>query len=66
MAEIQKMSLASENTLETEHFMPLDHFSNFSNFRGTQHFYVILKTFFQRQNPKTPKPHEIYLSIDLN
>ena len=50
MAENQKMSLASENTLETEHFMPLDYFSNFSNFRGTQHFYVILKTFFQRQN----------------
>ena len=50
MAEIQKMSLASENTLETEYFMPLNHFSNFSNFRGTQHFNVILKTFFQRQN----------------
>ena len=50
MAQIQKMILASENTLETEHFMHLDHFSNFSNFRGTQHFYVILKTFFQRQN----------------
>ena len=50
MAEIQKMSLASENTLETEHFMPLDHFSNFSGFRGTLHFNVILKTFFQRQN----------------
>ena len=50
MAEIQKMSLASENTLETEYFMPLNHFSNFSYFRGTQHFYVILKTFFQRQN----------------
>ena len=49
MAEIQKMSLASENTLETEYFMPLNHFSNFSNFRGTQHFHVILKTFFQRQ-----------------
>ena len=26
MAEIQKMSLASENTLETEYFMPLNHF----------------------------------------
>ena len=50
MAEIQKMSLASENTLETEYFMPLNHFSNFSNFRSTQHFNVILKTFFERQN----------------
>ena len=37
MAEIQKMSLASENTLETEYFMSLNHFSNFSDFRGTQH-----------------------------
>jgi hypothetical protein len=46
MAEIQKMSLA----LETEYFMPLNHFSNFSNFCGTQHFNVILKTFFERQN----------------
>jgi len=50
IAKIQKMSLASENTLETEYFMPLNHFSNFSNFRGTQHFNVILKTFFERQN----------------
>ena len=50
MAKIQKMSLASENTLETEYFMPLNHFSNFSNFRGTQHFYVIFKDLFS-----TPK-----------
>ena len=50
MAAIQNMSFANENTLKTEHIMPLDHFSNFSNFRGTQHFNVILKTFFERQN----------------
>jgi hypothetical protein len=38
MTTIQKMSLANENTLKTEHFMPLDHFSNFSRLLGTQHF----------------------------
>ena len=55
MAEIQKMSLASENTLETEHFMPLDKyyfrpFFKFQQFPLYAAFYVILKTFFQRQN----------------
>ena len=50
MAEIQKMSLASENTLETEYFMPLNHFSNFSNFRSTQHFMRFWGTFL---NAKT-------------
>ena len=50
IAKIQKMSLASENTLETEYFMPLNHFSNFSNFRGTQHFMWFWGTFL---NAKT-------------
>ena len=50
MAEIQKMSLASENTLETEYFMPLNHFSNFSDFRGTQHFMWFWRPFL---NAKT-------------
>ena len=50
MAEIQKMSLASENTLETEYFMPLNHFSNFNDFRGTQHFMWFWRPFL---NPKT-------------
>ena len=50
MAEIQKMSLASENTLETEYFMPLNHFSNFNDFRGTQHFMWFWRPFL---NAKT-------------
>ena len=50
MAEIQKMSLASENTLETEYFMPLNHFSNFSDFRGTQRFMWFWRPFL---NAKT-------------
>ena len=50
MAEIQNMSLANENTLKNEHFMLLDHFSNFTNFQGTQHFNAILEAFFERQN----------------
>ena len=57
------MSLASENTLETEHFMPLDHFSNFSGFRCTQHFYVILKTFFQRQNQRGKRLNLTFSSV---
>ena len=44
MAEIQRMSLANENTLETEHFVPLDQFLRYAT------FYVILKAFFERQN----------------
>ena len=44
------MSLASENTLETEYFMPLNHFSNFSDFRGTQHFMWFWRPFL---NAKT-------------
>ena len=47
---IQNMSLTNENTLKTEHFMPLDHFSNFSNFQCTKHFMWFWCTF---SNAKT-------------
>ena len=50
LPKFKKMSLASKNTLETEYFMPLNHFSNFSNFRGTQHFMRFWGTFL---NAKT-------------
>ena len=39
MAAIQNMSLANENTLKTEHFMPLYPFSNFCNFHDFEDFF---------------------------
>ena len=35
------------DSLETEYFMPLNHFSNFSNFRGTQHFMWFWRPFLK-------------------